>query len=326
ASNPIVDSFREKPCEHRVAIAPLRAGALNYLYSLEWVQHLFLYYNIQSLDVVQMPRPPQDLTAFKEALAFDNTPSTLHHIARQWQLTNTRFLVAPASALETFNQQLDTAQHRFRIVQRFEIAPKPDVPFDATNPETWTAGPATNGSYAVFEFTGALPRARLFAQWQVNTNDTAVLQALASQSFDPEQSVFVAEGAPAPSGPAADQAAGLVEFESYAPKHIVLTPNAATPAVLLLNDKYDPAWKVTVDGQPAKLLRCNFIMRGVYLPKGQHRVTFRFEPSLEALYVSLAGIGVGVLLCGCLLVIKDQPEPGLRPAEPKAGQQRRTKK
>ena len=70
----------------------------------------------------------------------------------------------------------------------------------------------------------------------------------------------------------------------------------------MLTDKYDGDWDVTVDGQPATLLRCNFLMRGVQVPAGQHAVEFRFQPSTTGLYVSLAAIGIGILLCGLLCV------------------------
>ena len=62
--------------------------------------------------------------------------------------------------------------------------------------------------------------------------------------------------------------------KSYATKHIVLSANATAPSVLLLNDKFDPQWSVTVDGQPAELLRCNFLMRGVYLPPSAYETAF----------------------------------------------------
>jgi uncharacterized membrane protein YfhO len=69
-------------------------------------------------------------------------------------------------------------------------------------------------------------------------------------------------------------------------------------SVLLLNDKYDPGWQVWVDGKPAELLRCNFLMRGVQLPAGAHTVEFLFKPDVRTLYVSLAAIALGVLLMG----------------------------
>jgi len=71
--------------------------------------------------------------------------------------------------------------------------------------------------------------------------------------------------------------------------------------VLLLNDKYDPNWQVLVDGKAAPLLRCNYIMRGVYLEPGEHAIEFHFKPSVNALYVSLSAIGLGLVL---LVVLK----------------------
>jgi hypothetical protein len=68
----------------------------------------------------------------------------------------------------------------------------------------------------------------------------------------------------------------------------------------LLNDKFDPNWHVFVDGKPAPLLRCNFIMRGVYLIPGAHTVEFKFSLPMGPLYISLSAIGVGILLCGFL--------------------------
>jgi hypothetical protein len=93
-----------------------------------------------------------------------------------------------------------------------------------------------------------------------------------------------------------------VEFKSYAPKDIVFGTHAGTPTVLLLNDKFDPNWRVLVDGRLAPLLRCNFIMRGVYLTPGAHTVEFQFELPIGPLYVSLTAFSVLILLAGWLFL------------------------
>ena len=166
-----------------------------------------------------------------------------------------------------------------------------------------TAVPGDDGAYALFEFTGALPRARLYSNWQISTNDTAVLKRWRVPNFDPQQTVLVSTPLPvAPAVTATNENSGTVEYKSYAPKKIVLDAKADTPSVLLLNDKYDPHWQVFVDGKPAELLRCNFIMRGVYLTPGAHTVEFKFTLPNGPLYVSLAAIIFGILLSGCLLV------------------------
>ena len=182
--------------------------------------------------------------------------------------------------------------------------------------------PATNGPYALIELTQALPRAKLYANWQVITNDQTVLDRLGAASFDPRQNVYVSGRVPtATPAAAANNNAGKVEFASYAPKDIVLRSDGPSPSVLLLNDRFDPSWKVTVDGKPETLLRCNYIMRGVYLSPGAHTVEFRFLPPVGPLYVSLAAIGFGLVLLGFVLVTARRsrlpaPARALRPEAP----------
>ena len=304
AANPVIDFLREKPYEQRAAVLPFRApqqlALFSQLYDIEWKQQLFQYYNIQSLDVIMMPRAPVDYVAFESALFFDGTTNTLHHLTRRWQLTNTRYLLGAAGFLEVLNQEVDPVQRRFRIATRFDITAKPGIP-NPTGLDELTAVIKPDGQYAVFDFTGALPRAKLYANWRASTNDQATLTKLASAEFDPAQTVLVADPLPGPGpGRVTNQNAGTVEFTSYAPKRVVMQAKAAVPAVLLLNDRFAPNWKVSVDGKPEKLLRCNYLMRGVYLPAGPHTVEFRFEPPMNALYVSLAAVVIGLLLLGVL--------------------------
>jgi hypothetical protein len=305
STNPIINFLRDKPYEHRVAGLPFHAPEglelFDELYRIEWVQHHFLYYQIQTLDIIQMPRPPADLSAYEMALAFRGTPETMHLITRRWELTNTRYLLGPAGYLDVMNSQLDPAQHRFRILQRFNVVAKPGVA-QPTQLSEMTTTPGDNGNYALFEFTGALPRVKLYCNWQTVTNDQAVLKTLASPNFDPAGTVLVDTPSASLPAMATNANSGTVEFESYSSRKIDFTANAAAPSVLLLNDHYDPNWRVTVDGKPAELLRCNFIMRGVYLPAGQHTVEFQFSLPNPPLYITLAAMGLGVLLCGFLFV------------------------
>jgi hypothetical protein len=345
STNPILNFLRDKSYEHRVAILPFnfpqQFALFESLYRIEWAQHHFPYYNIQSLDIIQMPRMPVDWEAFNAALV-SSTP------VRRWELTNTRYLLGPAGFLAPLNEQLDPVQHRFRIIQGFSVASKPGIE-RATKYEELTAVPNDNGEYALFEFTGALPRAKLYADWQVSTNNPAVLQqwvktvqqqvpqemgdalaqldtndiatlyALAATNFDPTKIVLVSTNLPSPP-PAntTNENSGTVEFKPYnpkwkknelwekngfcyAPKDVVLAATADAPSVLLLNDKFDPNWRVTVDGKPAELLRCNFIMRGVYLTPGAHTVEFQFKLPSGPLYVTFTAIAVGIFLLGLLV-------------------------
>jgi len=342
STNPIINFLRDRPYEHRVIGLPFNTSThlplyddyfsgSRGVYSIEWAQHHFPYYNIQSLDKIQMPRMPADLMAYEAALS-PRSADTSYLLARRWELTNTRYLLGPAGFLDVLNEQLDPAQHRFRIVQRFDIVPKPGVE-QLTGLAEMTAAPGDDGALALFEFTGALPRAKLYTNWQVCTNDTATLQqwlnglnpylpeepysalkslnltdqatlrTLTDTGFDPAKTVLLSQPLPVkPATGATGENSGTVEFKSYSPRNILFGAQAAAPSVLLLNDMFDPDWRVFVDGKPAELLRCNLMMRGVYLTPGAHTVEFQFRLPDKPLYVTLTAIVTAILLCGFLFI------------------------
>jgi hypothetical protein len=315
ASNPIIEMLKEKPYEHRVAVLPFTAPSqfamFSQVYDIEWKQQLFPYNNIQTLDVIMMPRAPVDYVGFESALFFDRTTNTLHRVTRRWQLTNTRYLLGAAGFLTVLNQDIDPILHRFRIAARFDIGLKPEISKYTGPYDELTAVIKPDGQYAVFDFIGALPRAKLYTNWQVSTNEEVTLTTLTSAVFDPERTVLVADTSvpnPQPGSALTPQpSTNSVEFSIYAPKDIVLQAKAASPVVLLLNDKYDPNWKVFVDGKSGALLRCNYLMRGVYLQPGTHTVEFRFEPPIGTLYVSLGAVFVSLLLIGYLAFSREKP-------------------
>jgi hypothetical protein len=335
-NNPVFDFLRTKPYEHRVGSIngqDLRAFQLDprllemesmfqSVYGSEWTQHLFPYNNIQTLSVVQMPRRPLDYDVFESTFRFYFNTNTLHNVTRRWELSNTRYIAGAAPLVNLLNQGFDSGKQRFKSVMQFDFY------------QDRQGGPILirtneNGRYAIIEFTGALPRAKLYTDWQavsydptrvkewtdsfrkifppnyplpldsLGTNDLATLELLARASFDPTKSVLLAE--PVKTIPTTNAQPGNVDYVSYSPKHIVLKTRSTSPTVLLLNDRYDPAWQVTIDGKPAPLLRCNYLMRGVHLEQpGEHTVEFIFRRPMKPFYISLTAIVISVGLLAYL--------------------------
>jgi hypothetical protein len=297
ATNPVFEFLRQNTHEGRVTVLPFNLGeqfaVFQQLYGVEWLQHQFQYYRIQAFDIIQEPRETIDNNAFRRALPRTNVWATL----RSWELTNTRYLFGLAGEfVRLLNEQIDPGRNRFRVHTPFALyQDSPSGPLRAQI--------TTNGPFALLEFTGALPRAKLFANWRVSTNDEATLQELANPAFDPHQTVLVANELPAPSSGASTNAdAGTVSITRYSPKEIELRAAAKAPCVLLLNDKFHPSWKVWVDERPTPLLRCNFLMRGVQLSPNDHTIVFRFQPPTTGLWLSAAAILFGLVLCGVLIV------------------------
>ena len=299
ATNPVIDRLRDKPYEHRVAIAPVNLArslaVFSKVYQTAWMEHLFPYYNIQSFETVEMSRMPEDFATFNSYVVDTNGVNPWFRANRSFQLTATRYVVGPVGFADFVGQEDPLARSKLKPILYFEVIPKPGVSVVRTL-DQMTAVLTEKGPFALFEYTAALPRAKLFSRWQVNTNDRAVLAEMFDPSFDPVASVFVAGGVPAVSSETTNSPAGTVEIASYAPKDVAIQADATQPGVLLLNDHFDPNWKVFVDDRPAELLRCNFLFQGVYLAAGSHRVEFKFQPPLKWLYVSLAAVATSLLV------------------------------
>ncbi len=324
--NPVVEFLKDKPWERRVIgkLEPRGPGSgitpgFGQLYFF-WLQNDFPYHNIQALDFSQashMPDLDRDyLKAFE--LSGESIHSTdLRPAVRLWELTNTRYIVGSSGAVDYFNQRADPVHHSFKLpLVLTAMHPKPGV-LSAGDYGDMTVDAATKGDLGMIEYTRALPRAKLYSNWRTPTNDAATLETLVNPDFEPWDTVLLATNSPIPQAASSSTAdPGTVTITDYHPKDIHLEADAKTAAILLLNDRYNPDWRVRVDGTLAPIMRCNYIMRGVYLTPGHHVVEFQFKPSLNSLYVSVSAIVVGILLAGYLILNRAPLAPAALPEAP----------
>jgi hypothetical protein len=301
-SNGVFDFLRKDSVEHRVTmrLTPFSGAALlsqqtSFMQGVfsEWLQNQFQFYNIQSPDIIQMPRVPELDARFRDALM--PKQGEYYLCGRLWQLSNTRYIVGQKEFLAELNRAFDPGLQRFQIATNFDFAPKPghenaNLGMDDL---TWVLKP--DGRFSIFEFTGALPRYKLYSQWQ-QSDDTATLSAIATPNFKADETLLVNDDTIQASTGASTNA-GTVTLVSYAPKKIEVKADASAPAILLWNDRWSANWHAYLDGQEVKLLRCNFIMRGVQVPAGSHRIEMRYAQPAKMLWVSFATLAVGVALC-----------------------------
>ena len=312
-TNPVIEKLRSDSHLHRVTadLNPFAPGSLTDANGTNlraianfWKENLFQWFNIHSLDVVQMPRPQILDVTYGRRFALNN-PQDLSPLFRLWKLTSTRYLLGMSHFVSELNLRSDPERNPFSIVFRFNIEHKPGAKPNSARIEDFQLVEQSNGPFCLMEFRETLPKVKRFDNWVVAADDPTGLEILADPTFDPDSSVVVmgTELQP-PSDTDSNQSFDSVVIRHYDPRVITLETQGSRPGIVLLNDRYHPNWKVYVDGEPSPLLRCNYLMRGVLVSEGSHMIKFRYQPPHIAQIVSFLAIGVGCTIVIILIVFK----------------------
>lgn len=142
------------------------------------------------------------------------------------------------------------------------------------------------GPVKIYENKNFMSRAFFVANASVYTGDDEVLKAMQEESFDPRASVLltrkeyhkIGEGAAGEKVPKAAQNQAEVKILKYSPNQVEIETIGNDKGFLVLADNYYPGWKVRVNGDEKNILRAYYNLRAVYLPPGNSRITFSFEP------------------------------------------------
>src|SRR5699024_4132998 len=87
-----------------------------------------------------------------------------------------------------------------------------------------------------------------------------------------------------------------IELESYQPNKLVYTYYLKEDRLAVFSEIYYPrGWKVDVNGESLDLIRADYVLRAVMLPKGEHTVTFRFDPPVVKVGSTIT-LSTGILL------------------------------
>jgi hypothetical protein len=127
----------------------------------------------------------------------------------------------------------------------------------------------------------ALPRAFLVDRQVVARSAAAARQTVTSPAFAPRLAAVTERRLPglAVGGSGAAQAASRARVTSYRREQVIVRTDAVRPALLVLTDSWFPGWQARVDGRPAPVHRVDYLIRGVLVPRGSHRVELRYEPA-----------------------------------------------
>jgi hypothetical protein len=132
----------------------------------------------------------------------------------------------------------------------------------------------------VWQNRRALPRAWLVAEAEALDGEEALrrIRGTSAHTFEPRRTALV-ETAPTelPHLPGGELAPGsAVRVVAYEPNRMLIETAAPTDTLLVVSEIFYPGWVATVDQRPAQILLTDYLLRGVALTAGQHRVELRY--------------------------------------------------
>ena len=161
-----------------------------------------------------------------------------------------------------------------------------------------------SGDVKIYENLDGPPRAFVVHQAQV-LDDEAAIVAMKDPAFYPEQEVILApggQGIPPLDAPGEDR----VEILAYKPEHIVISADLGEEGYLVLTDTYYPGWRAVIDGLDVPIHRADLLFRAVYLPAGQHRVEFVYDPLSLKVGAAISLVALLALLVGLAKLLKSR--------------------
>ena len=102
----------------------------------------------------------------------------------------------------------------------------------------------------------------------------------------------------APSG--AVRGASAITLTSYEANALTFEAETDRQRLAVFSDIYYPGWQCTIDGEPAPILRADYVLRAVVIPAGKHQIAFRFDP--QSLHTTEAIANTALIALALLLI------------------------
>jgi hypothetical protein len=160
------------------------------------------------------------------------------------------------------------------------------------------------GGTKVYENLRAMPRAWLVPEL-VSLAPADILRSIKTsrlldgRGFDPFKIALVEEKIAFKADHDKDSSVDIIDLSDNS---ITIKTKSKNEAVLVLSDVYYPGWRATVDESVTKILRLNYILRGVLIPSGEHMVKFEFRPRIFYRGAIITGSGAFTLVIGSTIV------------------------
>jgi hypothetical protein len=226
-----------------------------------------------------------------------------------YDAVNPRRGVEPSLALFAHGSHVLDLLNTTRVVTFANLATTPapspaekrlNLNRDALDAARWQTEQEFDG-IVILRNLRARPRAWLVGEAEAVDGEEALrrIRGESEHEFDPRRTALL-EVAPhelpvlAGGELSAGSTARVVEYQANG---LVVETNASRASVLVVSEMVYPGWEASVDGQAARIHATNYLLRGVAVPAGAHRVEMRYRAPAARAGAVISACAL-LLLCG----------------------------
>lgn len=166
---------------------------------------------------------------------------------------------------------------------------------------------ATEDGWALYRLRHPSPMASLVGRVHRAGSPRAALAVVAERPFD-SRSVGVLEEPVPRALRASGRVRGSVTYRPRGTQAARISVSASRAALLVVRTPYEHNWHAAIDGRGVPLLRADYLLQGVVVPRGRHVVTLTYDDP---------AIGLGLLGSGAAVVVMLGAAAGLRLLRPR---------
>ena len=133
------------------------------------------------------------------------------------------------------------------------------------------------------------------------------IKLLGDPAFNPANSVIIDDRYKDIIGNVIPNGMAEITMINYKANHITYEYDSKDNDFVVFSEIfYDKGWKAYIDGKEVPHLRVNYILRGLKVPPGNHKIEFKFDLPIyhTASLISLASSSILILLFGLILFMK----------------------
>lgn len=238
-------------------------------------------------------RAYQDFLDYSDNTEPGDTNGSIPMTKVAWALTNVKYVIYTQPIAEGLKPVFQSQQKQGTVV--FEV--------DNAMPRTWFVNRIEKS-----EARSILEKIR---DNGFDPRDIAYVDTLPSEKIDPVGYVASAPIAPAPADSNDTARAtptvsgslgnGTVTVTHHEPHIIRMDVSATGNNFLVISEIcYPPGWRATIDGKPAKIIRTNYILRGMVVPAGKHTIEMTY---IDDKITSLKWVSLGTNLVAFAMII-----------------------